>query len=48
MFNRFLSRFQPDGFVLALTGTVAVATFLPCQGTSAGIFRALGSFAVAS
>jgi sodium/bile acid cotransporter 7 len=48
MFNRFLSRFQPDSFVLALIGTVAVATLLPCQGTSAGIFHALGSFAVAS
>jgi sodium/bile acid cotransporter 7 len=48
MFKRFLSRFQPDGFVLALIGTVAVAAILPCQGTSAGIFRALGSFAVAS
>jgi solute carrier family 10 (sodium/bile acid cotransporter), member 7 len=45
---RSLSRFQPDGFVLALVGTVAVATLLPCQGTSASIFHALGSFAVAS
>jgi hypothetical protein len=35
--NRFLSGFQPDGFVLALIGTVAVATLLPCQGMSAEI-----------
>jgi predicted Na+-dependent transporter len=48
MFNRFLSRFQPDGFVLALIGTVAVSTFLPCRGTSAEIFHALGSLAVAA
>jgi solute carrier family 10 (sodium/bile acid cotransporter), member 7 len=47
MFSRFLSRFQSDGFVFALIGTVVAATFLPCQGASAGIFRALGSFAVA-
>ena len=45
---RFLSRFQPDGFVLALVGTVAFAVLLPCQGTSAEIFHAHGSFAVAS
>jgi hypothetical protein len=48
MLNRFISRFQSDGFVLALIGTVAVSAFLPCQGTSAEIFHALGSFAVAS
>ncbi len=47
MFSRFLSRVQSDGFVFALIGTVVAATFLPCQGASAGIFRALGSFAVA-
>jgi predicted Na+-dependent transporter len=41
---RFLSRFQPDGFVLALVGTVAVATLLSCQGMSASMFHALGSF----
>ena len=46
--TRFLSRFQPDGFVLALIGTVAVATLLPCRGTSAEIFHALGSLAVAA
>jgi sodium/bile acid cotransporter 7 len=48
MLTRFLSRLQPDRFVIALIGTVAVATLLPCQGTSAEIFRALGSFAIAS
>jgi len=46
MTPQFLGRFQPDGFVLALVGTVAVATLLPCQGTSAGIFHTLGSFAM--
>jgi sodium/bile acid cotransporter 7 len=39
---------QPNGFVLALIGTVAVATLLPCQGTGAALFKALGSFAVGS
>jgi predicted Na+-dependent transporter len=34
--------------VLALVGTVAVATLLSCQGMSASMFHALGSFAVAS
>jgi solute carrier family 10 (sodium/bile acid cotransporter), member 7 len=48
MSTRLLGRFQPDGFVLALVGTVAVATLLPCQGTSATIFHTLGSLAVAS
>jgi sodium/bile acid cotransporter 7 len=48
LFVRFLSRFQPDGFVIALIGTVAVATLLPCQGTSAKIFHALGVLAVGS
>src|SRR6266446_7598888 len=46
--TRLLGRFQPDGFVLALVGTVALATLLPCQGTSAVIFHTLGSLAVAS
>jgi solute carrier family 10 (sodium/bile acid cotransporter), member 7 len=45
---RLRNRFQPDGFVLALVGTVAVATLMPCRGESAEIFHALGSFAVAS
>jgi hypothetical protein len=35
--NRFLSGFRPDGFVLALIGTVAVATLLPCPGMAAEI-----------
>jgi sodium/bile acid cotransporter 7 len=47
MSTGFFGRFQPNGFVLALLGTVAVATLLPCQGAGAEIFRALGSFAVA-
>jgi sodium/bile acid cotransporter 7 len=48
MLTRFLSHLRPDGFVLALAGTVAVATVLPCQGTSAEVFHALGSLAIAS
>jgi sodium/bile acid cotransporter 7 len=48
MFKQFLSHVQPNGFVLALIGTVAAATFLPCRGTSAEIFHALGSLAIAS
>ena len=46
--TRVLSRFQPDGFVLALIGTVTIATLLPCRGTGALIFHACGSFAIAS
>jgi solute carrier family 10 (sodium/bile acid cotransporter), member 7 len=42
------ARSRPDGFVLALVGTVAVATLLPCQGRSAEIFHAAGSLAVAA
>jgi solute carrier family 10 (sodium/bile acid cotransporter), member 7 len=48
MLSRFLGRFRPDGFVLALVGTVAVATLLPCREKSAEIFHALGALAVAS
>jgi sodium/bile acid cotransporter 7 len=48
MSTRFLSRFRPDGFVIALIGTVAVATLLPCRGTGAQVFHALGSLAIAS
>ena len=48
MFKQFLSHVQPNGFVLALIGTVAAATFLPCRGASAEIFHALGSLAIAS
>jgi hypothetical protein len=32
MFNRFLSRFQPDGFVLALIGTVAGLNLFAVSG----------------
>ena len=37
-----IRRLRPDVFVMALTGTVAIATLLPCQGTSARIFHAAG------
>jgi solute carrier family 10 (sodium/bile acid cotransporter), member 7 len=43
-----IRRLRPDMFVMALAGTVVVATLLPCQGTSARIFHALGLFAIAS
>ena len=33
---------------MALVGTVTVATLLPCQGTSAQIFHALGLVAIAT
>src|SRR5215470_6878885 len=45
---RYLGRFQPDPFVLALVGTVSVATLIPCQGESARFFSALGSLAIGS
>lgn len=48
MLTGFVGRRHPNGFVLALIGTVAMATLLPCQGTGAAIFRVLGSLAVAS
>jgi solute carrier family 10 (sodium/bile acid cotransporter), member 7 len=48
MLPRFLRRFRPDSFVVALVATVAVATLLPCQGTSADVFRVFGWLAVAS
>jgi solute carrier family 10 (sodium/bile acid cotransporter), member 7 len=46
--TRLLGRFPLDGFVLALIGTVTLATLLPCQGTSAQVFHAGGWFAIAS
>jgi solute carrier family 10 (sodium/bile acid cotransporter), member 7 len=41
-------RLRPDTFVMALAGTVTVATLLPCQGTGAQICHAVGLFAIAS
>jgi sodium/bile acid cotransporter 7 len=46
--TRRIGRLRPDTFVLALAGTVAAATLLPCQGTSATIFRTLGVLAIGS
>jgi solute carrier family 10 (sodium/bile acid cotransporter), member 7 len=43
-----IRRLRPDVFVMALTGTVAIATLLPCQGTSARTFHAAGIGAIAS
>jgi sodium/bile acid cotransporter 7 len=46
--TRCLRRFQPDGFVIARIGTVAMATLLPCQGMGARIFHGMGVLAIAS
>ena len=43
-----IRRLRPDTFVMALVGTVTIATLLPCQGSSARIFHGLGLFAIAS
>jgi sodium/bile acid cotransporter 7 len=44
--QRFLE-FLPDGFTLAIVATVAIASFLPCHGEGAVIFRALTTLAIA-
>jgi len=44
--SRVVSWLRLDMFVLALAATVMLATFLPCQGTSASIFGTLGFFAI--
>jgi solute carrier family 10 (sodium/bile acid cotransporter), member 7 len=43
-----ITRVCPDMFVLALAGTVACATLLPCQGASARIFGTVGVLAIGS
>jgi solute carrier family 10 (sodium/bile acid cotransporter), member 7 len=43
-----IRRFRPDVFVMALMGTVTIATLLPCQGVSARFFSALGVVAIGS
>jgi sodium/bile acid cotransporter 7 len=43
-----ISHLRPDRFVMALAGTVLVATILPCEGASAKFFHAFGMFAIAS
>lgn len=43
-----IRQLRPDMFVMALAGTVAIAALLPCQGTSARVFHALGLIAIAS
>jgi len=43
-----VGRLRPDAFVIALIGTIIVATLLPCQGTSSQIFRVAGTVAIAS
>jgi solute carrier family 10 (sodium/bile acid cotransporter), member 7 len=43
------SRFLPiDGFILALAGTLAAASLVPCRGASADLFHALGTVAITS
>jgi solute carrier family 10 (sodium/bile acid cotransporter), member 7 len=42
-------RFLPiDGFILALAGTLAAASLVPCRGVSAQAFHALGTAAITS
>ena len=41
-----IRRLRPDVFVVALIATVTLATVLPCEGTSARVFSALGVFAI--
>jgi solute carrier family 10 (sodium/bile acid cotransporter), member 7 len=43
-----IGRLRPDVFVMALVGTVAIATLLPCQGSGATIFHAIGMAAIAT
>ena len=43
-----IRRLRPDVFVMALAGTVALATLLPCQGISAQIFHIAGVGGVAT
>ena len=43
-----ITRLRPDVFVMALAGTVAVATMLPCQGAGARVFHVLGLIAIAT
>jgi solute carrier family 10 (sodium/bile acid cotransporter), member 7 len=42
-------RFLPiDGFILALAGTLAAASLVPCRGASAHVFHVLGTVAISS
>ena len=43
-----IGRLRPDVFVMALVGTVAIATVLPCQGGSATVCHAIGMAAIAT
>ena len=43
-----IRRLRPDVFVMALAGTVPLATLLPCQGISAQIFHIAGVGGVAT
>lgn len=45
---RAINRWRPDGFVLALATTVALATLLPCRGMGATIMGTLAMFAIGS
>jgi sodium/bile acid cotransporter 7 len=43
----FLRRFLPDRFTCALIVTVALASLLPCRGTTASVFNVLTDMAIA-
>src|ERR1700710_2420929 len=44
---RRLLHYLPDGFTLAIVASVVVASFLPCHGVGAVIFKALTTLAIA-
>ena len=41
------ARFKPDSFTVALIGVVLLASFLPCRGVGADIFKLLSNIAIA-
>jgi sodium/bile acid cotransporter 7 len=43
-----IGRLRPDAFVMALLGTVTLATVLPCEGAGAQIFHILSLIAIAT
>jgi sodium/bile acid cotransporter 7 len=43
-----IRQLRPDTFVMALAGTVTLATVLPCHGAGASVCRGLGVFAIVS
>jgi len=43
-----LRQLRPDWFILSLVSTLLLAALLPCSGTAASVFRALGAGAIGS